>query len=170
MVHQALLGLQHIHEQGLVHRDLKTGNLMLVGGSPDSTRTATVKILDIGLGRALFDEGPGPGFDLTTDADLLGTPEYMAPEQARDPSGADVRADIYSLGCVLYHALAGQPPFVGASVGEVMAKVERGDFSPPRRVEPGVSAPLEAICLKAMRVRPAELWLPAPAGDAPRGS
>src|SRR5262249_15091776 len=119
LIHQALLGMQHIHEQGLVHRDIKPANLMLVPGSsanvPDTTLRATVKILDIGLGRALFDEsspaaptGAGEDFQLTAEGVLLGTPDYLSPEQARDPRSTDIRADIYSLGCVLYHALAGQ--------------------------------------------------------------
>ena len=118
LIYQALQGLQHIHEQDLVHRDLKPGNLMLVSppGAQEEAATlhATVKILDIGLGRALFDEGvPGAGdnFNLTTAGDVIGTPDYLAPEQARDSHAADVRADIYSLGCVLFHAVTGQPPF-----------------------------------------------------------
>ncbi|MHB8736906.1 MAG: serine/threonine-protein kinase [Terriglobales bacterium] len=118
LIYQALQGLQHIHAQGLVHRDLKPSNLMLVGAAPDNTLRATLKILDIGLGRTLFEEGttePGdPG--LTTEGVLLGTPDYMSPEQARDPRTADIRADIYSLGCVLYHLLAGQPPFPDTNV------------------------------------------------------
>jgi serine/threonine protein kinase len=117
LVHQALVGLQHIHQQGLIHRDLKPANLMLVPrpapADPDTTQRATVKILDIGLGKTLFDEESATLEDshLTAEAVLLGTPDYLAPEQARDPRSADIRADIYSLGCVLYHALTGQPPF-----------------------------------------------------------
>jgi serine/threonine protein kinase len=113
VVYQALLGLQHLHEQGLVHRDLTPANLMLVGGEPDDVVKATVKILDIGTGRELFDEeSRGENeFALTNEGDVLGTPLYMAPEQAGDPHGADIRADLYSLGCVLYHGLAGRPPF-----------------------------------------------------------
>jgi serine/threonine protein kinase len=119
LIHQALQGLHHIHQQGLVHRDLKPANLMLVGGAPDTTMHATVKILDIGLGRSLFDENVDakslePG--LTSEGVLLGTPDYMAPEQARDARAADIRADIYSLGCVLYHLLAGQLPFPDTNV------------------------------------------------------
>jgi serine/threonine protein kinase len=114
VVHQALLGLQHVHEQGLVHRDLAPDNLMLIGSKPDDTRPATVKILDIGTGRALLDdEDDGkPKYDLTVAGDQLGTPEYMAPEQAADAHKADVRSDLYSIGCILFHALAGEPPFV----------------------------------------------------------
>jgi serine/threonine protein kinase len=123
LVYQALLGLQHIHEQGLIHRDMKPSNLMLVPavapGMPDNTLQATVKILDIGLGRALFDESVSPDAaerQLTTDGVLLGTPDYLAPEQARNAHSVDIRADIYSLGCVLYNCLAGQPPFPDANV------------------------------------------------------
>jgi serine/threonine protein kinase len=118
LVHQAFTGLQHIHELGMVHRDLKPSNLMLVPGpakgEPDTTLRATVKVLDIGLGRALFDENAPTGEDrieLTAEGVILGTPDYLAPEQARDPRTSDIRSDIYSLGCVLYHLLTGQTPF-----------------------------------------------------------
>jgi len=117
IVYQALLGLQHLHEQGMVHRDLKPGNLMLAvtdAERPEQVSQTRVKVLDIGLGRALFDEtspGAGGNIDLTSEGAILGTPEYMSPEQTRDAHQADIRADIYSLGCVLYHLLAGQPPF-----------------------------------------------------------
>jgi serine/threonine protein kinase len=116
LIHQALMGLQHIYEQGMLHRDLKPANLMLVPapgpGEPDTTLQATVKILDIGLGRVFEDQPDLPQqADLTGEGVLLGTPDYLAPEQARDPRNVDIRADIYSLGCVLYHCLTGQPPF-----------------------------------------------------------
>src|SRR5262249_44271560 len=120
LVYQALLGLQHIHERGMIHRDLKPGNLMLVGGAPATTRAATVKVMDIGLGKALFDEGEpaaaGGQVELTNEGTLLGTPDYMAPEQARSVQSADIRADVYALGCTLYHALAGQVPFPETSL------------------------------------------------------
>ncbi len=118
LVYQVLQGLQHIHAQGLVHRDLKPSNLMLVGSTPDGTLRATLKILDIGLGRTLLDETAteADNDDLTGEGVLLGTPDYMSPEQARDPRHIDIRADIYSAGCVLYHLLAGQPPFPDTNV------------------------------------------------------
>ena len=83
----------------------------------DTTCAATVKILDIGLGRTCSTRRrTAEATDLTTEGVLLGTPDYMAPEQARDARAADIRADIYSLGCVLYHCLAGQPPFPDTNI------------------------------------------------------
>jgi len=118
IAHQTLLGLQHLHEQNMVHRDLKPANLMLlpapVRGDNETTLRSVVKILDIGLAREFFDEkapdNPGQ-MELTGEGVLLSTPDYLAPEQARDPRQIDIRADIYSLGCTLYHMLAGQSPF-----------------------------------------------------------
>jgi serine/threonine protein kinase len=136
VAHQALLGLQHVHEQGLVHRDLSPENLMLVDGKPDDTRAATVKILDIGTGRTLLDEEDGvPGGALTVAGDQLGTPEYQAPEQATDAHGVDIRADLYSVGCILFHALAGAPPFVDKD--RVRLVIRHASESPPS---------LKAVC------------------------
>ena len=147
LVHQALMGLQHIHAQGLVHRDIKPANIMLVGlNGPDTTR-ATLKILDIGLGRQLFDEGhPAQVEDgLTGEGVLLGTPDYMAPEQARDPRLADVRADIYSLGCVLYQMLAGQPPFPDTNIINQMIRHATEQAKPLKTFNPAVPDGLQQI-------------------------
>ncbi len=134
LVYQALQGLHHIHDNGLVHRDLKPANLMLVPahapGGPDNTLQATLKILDIGLGRSLFD-GVARDLHLTGEGVLLGTPDYLAPEQARDARGVDIRADVYSLGCVLYHCLTGQPPFPDTNV---LVQVVRHATEAPRPV------------------------------------
>jgi WD40 repeat protein len=111
-VRQAALGLQYAFEQGMVHRDLKPHNLML-------TSDGRVKILDFGL--AYFaSEVASAG--LTGTGVVLGTVDYIAPEQADNPHEADIRSDIYSLGCTLYHLLAGRPPFpTGTALQKVMA-------------------------------------------------
>src|SRR5205823_3678689 len=92
------------HTRGIVHRDVKPGNLML-------TLLGLVKVLDLGLAR--IDLLPAGGPPLTMSGTPLGTPSYMAPEQIEDAHGVDVKADSYALGCTLYHLLAGRPPFSG---------------------------------------------------------
>jgi serine/threonine protein kinase len=156
LVYQALLGLQHLHEQGLVHRDLKPANLMLVPGprehsgpgQSDTTIRRLVKVLDIGTGRALFADDvndQGQPFELTNDGDILGTPDYMAPEQARDPHTADIRADVYSLGCVLYEALAGQVPFPEANLVRKMVRHATEAPRPLRELNPEVPDGLQQM-------------------------
>ena len=149
LIHQALMGLHHIHEQGMVHRDLKPANLMLVPasgrGDADTTLKATVKILDIGLGR-YFDENPQSDLkDLTGEGVLLGTPDYLAPEQARDPRAIDIRADIYSLGCVLYHALTGQPPFPDKNLLSQMVRHATETAKPLKEFNPAIPDGLQQI-------------------------
>jgi hypothetical protein len=126
-IREAALGLQHAHDCGLVHRDLKPSNLLLCDGP-----RATVKILDLGLARLHLTETGRSQSHLTCGGDLLGTPDYMAPEQAEDPHQADVRADIYSLGCTLHFLLTGQPPFAG---GSIMQKLKRHREEEPPRLE-----------------------------------
>jgi hypothetical protein len=119
LIRQAALGLQHAHERGLVHRDIKPPNLVL-------TPAGQVKILDFGLAR-IREEGAGAVSH--PSGTFLGTPDYVAPEQARDPGCADIRSDIYSLGCTLYHLLAGRPPFPdGTPLQKLLAHQE---CSPP---------------------------------------
>jgi WD40 repeat protein/serine/threonine protein kinase len=115
-VRQAALGLQHAFEQGMVHRDLKPHNLMLAWNG-------RVQILDFGLAR-FASEAASAG---VTDTGLvLGTVDYIAPEQADSSRQADIRSDIYSLGCTLYHLLTGQPPFpAGTALQKVMAHIEK---------------------------------------------
>jgi hypothetical protein len=102
-VRQAALGLQHAHERGLVHRDVKPSNLFLTSEG--------IKLLDLGLARTqAAGDATQPG-DLTRANTVMGTPDYLAPEQALDPRRADARSDLYSLGCTLYFLLTGRPPF-----------------------------------------------------------
>lgn len=162
LIHQTLLGLQHINDKSLVHRDLEPGNLMLLGGKPDSTLTATVKILDIGLGRALFDEdlpANAPEAQLVTaPGTVLGTMDYMAPEQARDSHNADVRSDIYSLGCVLYHCLTGQPPFMDNNHVRVMIRHAKEKARPVKELNPSVPDGLQQILDWMMAKDPAQRY------------
>jgi eukaryotic-like serine/threonine-protein kinase len=162
LIHQALQGLQHIHERGMIHRDLKPGNLMLVGGSPASTHAATVKVMDIGLGKALFDEGEAAAtegkFELTNEGSLLGTLDYMAPEQARSVQTADIRSDVYSLGCTLYHALAGQVPFPDTSIIRLLMRHAREAPRPLSQLNPAVPDGLRQIVDWMMAKNPAKRY------------
>jgi serine/threonine protein kinase len=108
---QAARGLQYAHEQGIIHRDIKPGNLLL-------DKKGTVKILDMGLARleASASRDDSGGERLTRSGQVMGTCEYMAPEQAFDTHMADARSDIYSLGCTLYRLLIGQPPYQGETL------------------------------------------------------
>ncbi len=129
LIRQVLDGLQHLHDRRMVHRDMKPSNMMLIPerekGKPDTTWEATVKILDIGLGRELFaDDAPEGQIEtqLTQEGSVLGTPDYLAPEQAKDARTSDIRADIYSVGCVMYHCLSGRPPFSDTNIMAQMLK------------------------------------------------
>ena len=115
VVRQAAVGLQHMHEHGLVHRDVKPANLML-------TPSGQVKALDLGLARLLNQAVAGG--QITSHGQFLGTLDYVAPEQCEDSHGVDIRADIYSLGCTLYHLLAGQPPFAAPRYSSVFQKLK----------------------------------------------
>ncbi|HMF10732.1 MAG TPA: serine/threonine-protein kinase, partial [Gemmataceae bacterium] len=161
LIHQALTGLQHVHEQGLVHRDMKPGNLMLVpgrvAGQPDTTLLSSVKILDIGLARAnRGDSMHDPG--LTSEGTLLGTPNYMAPEQARDPRRSDIRADIYSVGCALYHTLTGQPPFPDTNIVNQMIRHATQTARPLKELNPAVPEGLQQIVSRMLAKDPAQRY------------
>jgi serine/threonine protein kinase len=104
------------HRHGVVHRDIKPANVFLPAGDPGQA-----KVLDFGIARSLFD--PEQSLRITTAGAALGTPLYMAPEQARGASNVDGRADIFALGCVLFECLTGRPPFAGKSPTAIMAKI-----------------------------------------------
>ncbi len=148
-IYQTALGLQHAHEEGLVHRDIKPGNLML---ARKGTR-ATVKILDFGLAKATRDEKLVDS--LTADGQALGTPAFIAPEQIKDSRSADIRADIYGLGATLYYLLTGRPPFPSESLYELFQAHLLRDADPLDLVRPDVPPGLAALVARMMAKDPA---------------
>ncbi|MGI8982403.1 MAG: SUMF1/EgtB/PvdO family nonheme iron enzyme [Pirellulaceae bacterium] len=121
LVRQAALGLQEAHEHGMVHRDIKPSNLILAQ-SPRKKSPPTLKILDLGL--ALLSEALSPDHQgLTSTGQMMGTIDYMAPEQGSDTHGVDIRADIYSLGATLYRLLTGAAPFAGEKFDTPVKKI-----------------------------------------------
>jgi formylglycine-generating enzyme required for sulfatase activity len=147
-VHQAALGLQYAHEQGMVHRDIKPSNLILAR----QRKKPVVKVLDFGLAKVAI-EGQGDT-GLTREGQMLGTPDYIAPEQIRNAQSADIRADIYSLGCTLYYLLAGRAPFHGAALWDLYQAHFSMDASPLNLVRPEVPVELAALVAKMMAKDP----------------
>jgi eukaryotic-like serine/threonine-protein kinase len=168
LAHQTLLGLEHLHEQGMVHRDVKPANLFLVSGEGASP-SPIVKILDIGLARELFDESapvtPEDETALTAEGVLLGTPDYLAPEQARDPRRSDIRADIYSVGCVLYQMLTGRTPFPDRNLFNQIVRHATEQPQPLRAFNAAIPEGLEQIVAWMMTKLPEKRY-PTPARAA----
>ena len=153
---QAALGLQYAHEQGFVHRDIKPSNIIVSGERhvPQATEPAVVKILDMGLVRNVgFDDGGGGG-DLTRAGTVVGTPDYMAPEQAKNSSGVDHRADLYSLGCTLYFLLTGQPPFPSGTPIEKLLKHQLDSPVPLQALRPDVPSRVAEIVSRLTAKKP----------------
>ena len=144
-IRQAALGLQHAHEHGLVHRDIKPHNLLV-------DRTGTVKVLDLGLARFFHDDAD----DLSrrNDSSPLGTTDYMAPEQAMDSHAADVRADIYSLGATFYYLLAGQSPFHGKTPREKILAHQTQQPLPIRELRAEVPVGMASVIERMMAKDP----------------
>ncbi len=147
-INQAALGLQHAHEHGMVHRDIKPANLILWRGG----KRAIVKVLDFGLAKVTREGHAERG--LTREGQMLGTPDYIAPEQIRNAQSADIRADIYSLGCTFYYLLTGGPPFGGDSLWDVYQAHFSMDASPLNLVRPEVPVELAALVAKMMAKDP----------------
>jgi serine/threonine protein kinase len=171
--------VQHAHDAGVVHRDLKPANVLLqfsildFGFSIEEDRLASgpdrqseiqnpkskiqnlvPKITDFGLARW---ERP----ELTATGAVLGTPSYMAPEQAEGKSDVGAVADVYALGAILYELLTGRPPFQGATPLETLEQVRHQEPVPPRHFQPGVPRDLETICLKCLQKEPARRYASA---------
>jgi hypothetical protein len=138
------------HAQGIVHRDLKPGNVML-------TAADVPKVTDFGVARLLTCGGT-----VTATGDILGTPSFMPPEQIEGRQEEICPAsDVYALGALLYHLLTGRPPFVGKMILDILPQVVSSDPTPPRQLAAGVSAQLDAICLRCLRKRPHDRYVDA---------
>lgn len=155
LMRQAALGLQHAHEKGMVHRDIKPGNLLIPKSENDQPADVLVKIVDFGLAR-LQGKARGDTIALRAEADVLGTPDYISPEQSRDIHAADIRSDLYSLGCTFYFALAGRAPFAGETAMEKLVKHLMDEAEPLENVRPNVPPGVAGIVRKLMAKDPAE--------------
>lgn len=148
-IRQAAEGLHHAHQAGLIHRDVKPANLFV-------DKNGTVKLLDLGLARFTNDERGS--LTIAYDENVLGTADYLAPEQAVDSHRVDHRADIYGLGCTLYFLLTGHPPFCEGTLAQRIMKHQREAPPDIRRDRPDVPEDLVAICLKMMAKKPAQRY------------
>ena len=134
--------LDFSHRTGIVHRDIKPGNVMI-------TKTGTIKVMDFGIARAVADNAA----TVTSTHAVIGTAQYLSPEQARGEK-VDARSDVYSLGCLLYELVTGQPPFTGDSPVAVAYQHVRENAVPPSHVNPDVPATVDAIVMKALAKHP----------------
>jgi Leucine-rich repeat (LRR) protein len=149
-IRQAALGLQHAFEQGMVHRDIKPSNLLVTQNEPDGL--PLVKILDFGLAR--FASETRDDGELTRSGQVLGTPDYIAPEQASNTRTADIRADIFSLGCTFFEMLTGRLPFPGETVMEKLMARATQDAPALRSFRPEATPELEAIVARMLARNP----------------
>ena len=141
VIADACQALNFSHQHGIIHRDVKPANIMI-------SKTGAVKVMDFGIARALSDAN-----SVTQTAAVIGTAQYLSPEQARGEK-VDARSDVYSLGCVLYEILTGEPPFVGDSPVAVAYQHVREDPVPPSRRHSDISPEMDAVVLKALAKNP----------------
>jgi len=142
-----LAGVRSAHNKNLIHRDLKPANVLL----HIEDGAVVPKVADFGLAKAV--EG---GNNQTRSGSTMGTPAYMAPEQIRDSSKVDQRADIFSLGCILYELVCGRQAFEGEDILELFNKIAEGDFVPPRSLVPDLPDVVEQAILGALELDPEE--------------
>ncbi len=147
LIAQVCDGLQEAHTKGVVHRDIKPGNIIL---TTDSTGAETAKIVDFGIAKMI---GADDSQNLTQTGDVFGTPLYMSPEQCLGRK-VDARSDLYSLGCVLYECLSGEPPFQGSSPLETIMMHVNGAF--PTFDDKVISVQLKSVVLKSLSKKPEE--------------
>jgi len=162
LIRQAAQALAHAHERGLVHRDVKPGNLMLAASAGAAP---AVRVLDFGL--ASFAHSEGTGGELTLTGEFLGTVDYVAPEQIEDPRGVDPRTDIYGLGATLYRLLAGAPPHAGGGGATTLyfklVRIARDPVPPLAAQRAGLPRGLAAVVDRMVAQNPAARFASAPA-------
>jgi eukaryotic-like serine/threonine-protein kinase len=141
VIADACQALNFSHQHGIIHRDVKPANIMI-------SKTGAVKVMDFGIARALSDAN-----SVTQTSAVIGTAQYLSPEQARGEK-VDARSDVYSLGCVLYEILTGEPPFVGDTPVAVAYQHVREDPIPPSQRHAGISPELDAVVLKSLAKNP----------------
>jgi serine/threonine protein kinase/Leucine-rich repeat (LRR) protein len=151
-IRQAALGLQHAYEQGMVHRDIKPHNLLVTGDGKQ------VKVLDMGLARLHQFAEDDPSSVVTHEGAIVGTPDYIAPEQARDSHLVDIRADLYSLGCTFYHLLTGHAPFAGGTLMEKLLKHRLDEPASLDRLRPEAAPELDQIVRRLLAKQPEERY------------
>ncbi len=144
-IRQAAEGLAHAHHAGLIHRDIKPANLLV-------DLKNVVKVLDLGLAR--FTDEDRASLTVAYDENVLGTADYLAPEQALNSHGVDARADIYSLGCAMYYLLTGHPPFPEGTLPQRLMAHQKTPPPDIKQERPEVPADLVAICDKMMAKKP----------------
>ena len=152
LLRQVCAALREAHEAGLIHRDIKPGNIFAAerGGVQD-----VAKLLDFGLAKPMMNVD---SLDLTQDGGITGSPLYMSPEQVIGDTPPDERSDIYALGCVAYYLLTGRPPFERDQAIKVLLAHANAPVTPPRELVADIPADLEDVVLRCLAKAPEDRW------------